>query len=214
MSKVDTLRHAVDYIEKLQNIVREQNIDVNLSTCSGVMDMNEELSEKEDTSESRTELPTSMKSDKTTLPNRTNKPSKTNNRNRNSTRNISQREHQSVRPKPASRSNLPPPLIMLPKSNQQHAQSFSSLHHHSSQSSNSGCSSPSINSPLLNSNNQQIINFNQNTSPNQQSYPPPLTPRTPSNSSGNIIFEKIFTMFRILLSIWFNFKKVLLITFV
>ena len=199
MSKVDTLRHAVDYIEKLQNIVREQNIDVNLSTCSGVMDMNEELSEKEDTSESRTELPTSMKSDKTTLPNRAHKPSKTNNRNRNSGRNISQRENQSVRPKPASRSNLPPPLIMLPKSNQQHTQqSFSSLHHHSSQSSNSGCSSPSINSPLLNSNNQQIINFNQNTSPNQQNYPPPLTPRTPSNSSGNIIFEKIFTMFRII----------------
>ena len=195
MSKVDTLRHAVDYIEKLQNIVREQNIDVNLSTCSGVMDMNEELSEKEDTSDSRTELPTSMKSDKTTLPNRTNKPSKTNNRNRNSTRNISQRENQSVRPKPASRSNLPPPLIMLPKSNQQHTQSFSSLHHHSSQSSNSGCSSPSINSPLLNSNNQQIINFNQNTSPNQQNYPPPLTPRTPSNSSGNIIFKKYLQCF-------------------
>ena len=188
MSKVDTLRHAVDYIEKLQHILREQHIDVNVSTC-GTKNDQQLLIKEEDPISSTANPSSSVVSvvSERNIASQNNKPLKQNNRNRNG-KNISQRENKSIAPKCASRSNLPPPLIMLPKMNQQSVSPYHQQHHQpSTPSSSSGCSSPSINSPLLGSTNQHSImnfNHNNNTSPNQQNYPPPLTPRTPSNSSG------------------------------
>ena len=186
MSKVDTLRHAVDYIEKLQTILIEQRIDVNVSTLEGRENEEETTALKEDTSSSI--------SNETSLSSQSNskRPQKQNNRSR---RNITAlRENKSITPKCASRANLPPPLIMLPKSNQQSLPLYHQPHHQPSPttpSSSSACSSPSMNSPLLGlTNNQTIMNFNHNNtiSSNQQNYPPPLTPRTPSNSSGMFLF--------------------------
>lgn len=189
MSKVDTLRHAVDYIEKLQHILTEQRIDVNVSTC---VRTNEKSSYAEDTTSCNSS--SSMPAETTRLSSQ-NKQMKNNNRNKNSR---NRGENKSIAPKcAASRPNLPPPLIMLPKSNHQtmHPSYHNQPHHHHLQqtspttpSSSSGCSSPAINSPLLGPNNQPIMNNSQghfnHISPNQQNYPPPLTPRTPSNSSG------------------------------
>ena len=191
MSKVDTLRHAVEYIEKLQHIVGEQHIDVNVSTCGSPSDQKLSMKE-EDPISSTANSSSSVLSvvSQRNIASQNNKPLRQNNRSRNG-KNINQRENKSIVPKCASRSNLPPPLIMLPKTNQQSVSPYHQQHHQpSTPSSSSGCSSPSINSPLLGSTNQHsLMNFNQNhnISPNQPNYPPPLTPRTPSNSSGKFL---------------------------
>ena len=189
MSKVDTLRHAVDYIEKLQNILIEQQIDVNVSTCGSKTDQNSSMKEEDSISSTANSSPliTSAGSEGK-IGSQNNKPLKQNNRVRTGRNNSTQRESKSMAAKCASRANLPPPLIMLPKPNQQSISPYQQQHHQpSTPSSSSGCSSPSLNSPLLGSSNQaSIMNFNKHNSisPNQQHYPPPLTPRTPSNSTG------------------------------
>ena len=203
MSKVDTLRHAVDYIEKLQHILIEQQIDVNVSTCGSKNDPTVSMKEEDPISSTANSSSSvvSIASERN-LASQNNKPLKQNNRSRNG-KNVSQRENKSIAPKCTSRSNLPPPLIMLPKTNQQPISPYHQQHHQpSTPSSSSGRSSPSINSPILGSTNQHsLMNFNQNTniSPNQQNYPPPLTPRTPSNSSGKFYIGNKKLIFRTVL---------------
>ena len=189
MSKVDTLRHAVDYIEKLQTILKEQQIDINVSTCGRKSEQEEDDSCK--SIDSSSSVASSIERNSSSQNTRS---LKLNNRTKNG-RNGSQRENKPIASKSVSRANLPPPLIMLPKTNQQQISPYHhSQHPHQQQSpptpsSHSSCSSPVVNSPLLGPNHQSIMHFNQssNLSSNHQNYRPPLTPRTPSNSSsGNI----------------------------
>ena len=201
MSKVDTLRHAVDYIEKLQAILKEQQIDINVSSCGRKGDTTSSIKEEEDGTSCKTiDSSSSIASSIDRSSNSQNSRSlKLNNRTKTG-RNGSQRENKPIASKSVARANLPPPLIMLPKSNHQ---SISPYHHNHSQhqqqsppapSPHSNCSSPVVNSPLLGPNHQTMMHFNQssNLNSNHQNYRPPLTPRTPSNSSSKYFcFRKV-----------------------
>ena len=195
MSKVDTLRHAVDYIEKLQTILKEQQIDINVSTCGRKGEATTSLQDEDDGTscksiDSSSSVASSIERNSSSQNRRS---LKLNNRTKNG-RNGSQRENKPIATKSVARANLPPPLIMLPKTNQ----ALISPYHHPSQhqhqqqssptpSSHSNCSSPVVNSPLLGPNHQTMMNFNQsnNSSSIHQNYRPPLTPRTPSNTSSS-----------------------------
>ena len=194
MSKVDTLRHAVDYIEKLQTILKEQQIDINVSTCGRTTDTNTSFQDEDGAScksiDSSSSVVSSISSERNSA-SQNSKSLKLSNRTKNG-RNGSQRENKPIASKSGSRANLPPPLVMLPKSNQQRISHYPS-HQHQQQSpptpsSHSNCSSPVINSPLLGPNHQTIMNFTQSNNINtqHQNYRPPLTPRTPSNSSSGM----------------------------
>ena len=173
------------YFQKLQRILTEQHIDVNVDTC---------VRTKEDSASSCSSS-SPLASAETHLSSHNKNNSKSNIRNKN-IKNTT-RGSENKRSKCGSKPNLPPPLIMLPKPPNLQPPPLMPLQHQPSPttpSSSSGCSSPSINSPLLGPNQQQIMHTQQgqfiSISPNQQSYPPPLTPRTPSNSTGK--FQKRF----------------------
>ena len=195
MSKVDTLRHAVDYIEKLQTILKEQQIDINVSTCGKKGDATTSFQDEDDGAscksiDSSSSVASSIERNSSSQNRRS---LKLNNRTKNG-RNGSQRENKPIASKSFARANLPPPLIMLPKTNQSSMSPYNhhSQHQHQQQSpptpsSHSNCSSPVVNSPLLGPNHQTMMNFNQsnNLNSNHQNYRPPLTPRTPSNTPSS-----------------------------